>query len=115
MLTSSQLFLFLIFLSALTVVIGDSIIKHISTGSTVLASLKNPWMLLVYLLYFTQILFAIYIFIKGGELAVYANFYIIYYSILSVIFGVMFFKEGLSPTQITGIILAIVGSILINH
>ncbi len=107
--------IFLVFLSALTVIVGDSIVKRISTGSTFFATLKDPWMLLVYLLYFLQILFAVYIFIYKGELAIYTNLYIIFYSILGIIFGIIFFKEGLNLVQIIGIALAILGGVLINY
>ena len=112
MLNFSQIVL--VFLSALTVIIGDSIVKKISIGDF-WSVLRDPWMLLVYLLYFLQIAFAVYIFIYKGELAVYANMYIVFYSILGIIFGVMFFKEGLSSIQFSGIILALIGAALMNY
>ncbi|MFA5954344.1 MAG: hypothetical protein WC817_02290 [Patescibacteria group bacterium] len=100
-------------MSALTVIIADSILKRVSSG-TILLTLRDPLMMLVYLLYFIQLVLGIYIFIYKGELAIYANYYIIFYSILSVIFGIIFFKEHLSFIQIAGIIMALLGAVLIH-
>ena len=107
--------IFLVFLSALTTIVGDSIVKRISADKTFFAVLKDPWMLLVYLLYFSQIIFSVYIFIYKGDLAIYSNFYIVFYGIMGTIFGIIFFKEGLNWVQVLGIAMAIVGAILMNH
>jgi drug/metabolite transporter (DMT)-like permease len=106
--------IFLVFLSALTVIVGDSIIKKISAG-TITQTLKDPLMLTVYVLYFAQIVFAIYIFLYKGELAIYANYYIIFYSILGILSGVLFFKEHLNAVQLVGIGLAMVAAVLMNY
>lgn len=106
--------IFLVFLSALTVIVGDSIIKKVSTG-TILLTLRDPLMLVAYLLYFVQIVCAIYIFIYKGELAIYANYYIVFYSILGIIFGILFFREHLNAIQMLGVVLALVGAVLMNR
>lgn len=105
--------IFLVFLSAFVVIAGDSLIKKISTES-IMHSLKNPLMFLVYLLYFAQIVFAVYIFIYKGELAIYANYYVVFYAILGVVFGLVFFRENLNLIQFLGILLALVGVVLMN-
>ncbi len=103
----------LIFLSALTVIVGDSIIKKVSSG-TIMDALRDPWMLVVYALYFVQILFAIYIFVYKGELTIYTTLYVVFYSILGVLSGILIFKESLSAVKGAGIILAVIGAVLMS-
>jgi EamA domain-containing membrane protein RarD len=105
---------FLVFFSAITIIIADSLIKKISTGQNFWTVLKDPWMIAVYALYLVQIFFAIFIFIFKGGLAIYTNLFIIFYGIAGIIIGVIFFKEALSVVQIVGIILGLAGAILMN-
>ncbi len=105
--------IFLIFLSALTIIVADAFIKKVS-GSSFRAAFTDPWMILVYILYFSQIIISIYIFLLKSDLAIYANFYIIFYSILSVVISVIAFHEHLSWVQFLGIGLAIIGAVLMN-
>ena len=105
---------FFVFFSAVTIIVADSLIKKISTGQTLISVMKDPWMLAVLGLYFIQIIFAIFIFILKGELAIYTNLFIIFYGIFGVIIGIFFFKETLSTTQILGIILGLSGAFLMN-
>ena len=102
------------FVSALLIAMADSLIKKISLGSTLSAVATNPWMILICVLYFVQIMIAAYVFINRGELAVYANLFIIFYSILMVLSGVLLFRESLSLLQIAGIVLALLGAVLLN-
>jgi len=74
----------------------------------------SPLMLLAYFLYFIQIVIAIYIFRKGGELAIYTNLYIIFYSILGILTGVVIFSEHISIIQYVGVLFAVIGAILLN-
>ena len=107
--------IFLIFLSALTVIVADAVIKKVSAGEKFLEILVDPWMILVYALYFIQILFAVYIFIHEGEIAIYSNLYNIFYGILGVLIGILFFKEGLSFVQMVGVVLGLAGTVLMNY
>ncbi len=104
----------LIVASALLIIIADTFIKKVSLSGVSSHVLVSPFMLIAYALYFIQILIAVYIFAYGGELAIYANLYIIFYSILGVLFGVLIFNESLSLVQGIGIIFALMGAILIN-
>lgn len=111
---SNILQIFLMLASAILIIVADAIIKKESLihgfGSTFL----SPLMLLSYFLYFVQIVVAVYIFRKGGELAIYTNLYIIFYSILGIITGVIIFGEHLSFVHYVGILFALVGAILLN-
>ncbi|MDB5189076.1 MAG: hypothetical protein JWL82_33 [Parcubacteria group bacterium] len=106
--------LFLIVLSGLTIALADTIIKKISSGRTFVDAFFNPWMLLVYILYFVQILFAIWVFMYQKELGIYSNIFIVFYSILSIGFGILIFREHLSLLQYAGIGLALVGILMMN-
>jgi EamA domain-containing membrane protein RarD len=106
--------LLLIILSATTIIIADSLIKKISAGQSFFNIIKNPWMILVYALYLIGIFIAIFIFISKGELAIYANLFIIFYGIFGVVIGMIFFKETISTIQIAGIGFGLIGAILMN-
>ena len=106
--------LIVICISALLIAGADALIKKTSISGSFSATVFNPWMLAICALYFLQILLVIYIFINKGELAVYANLFIIFYSVLMVLAGVLIFRERLSLLQGVGIVLALAGAILIN-
>lgn len=103
-----------LFASALFVAGADALIKKISGQGDFIGVILNPWFILILFLYFIQILFAIYIFLNKGDLAIYGNIFIIFYSILMVILGVFAFKEHLSYLQYLGIFLGLTGAILLN-
>lgn len=103
-----------IFASALLVTAADSLIKRITLQDGFLSAIVNPWTLFICALYFIQILLAIYIFVYHGDLAIYGNLFIIFYSILMLMAGVLLFGEQLSVLQYVGIFLALAGAILIN-
>lgn len=106
--------LILVIFSALLIAAADALIKVASKSANFWQTLKSPWMLLVYVLYFIQILLAIGIFVYKGELAIYTNLFIIFYSILGVALGVFYFQESLTAVQIAGIVLALFGAVLIS-
>jgi drug/metabolite transporter (DMT)-like permease len=113
--TNSNLFrLVLIFLATLITIIADAIVKKISKDGSVWLTLKNPWMIVVYVLYFFQILSAIFIFVYKGEFAIYTNLFVVFYSIFGVTLGILYFQESLSIAQWVGIGFALVGVVLIN-
>ena len=111
---SNSLGLVVIFISALLIAGADSLIKKTSLQGSFSLAAFSPWMLVICTLYFLQILLVIYIFINRGELAIYANLFIIFYSVLTVLAGVFIFREKLSLVQGVGILLALSGAVLIN-
>jgi hypothetical protein len=100
--------------SALLIIIADAIIKKESLVHGFTNTFTSPLMILSYLLYFIQIIIAVYIFRKGGELAIYTNLYIIFYSILGILTGVIIFSEHLSIVHYVGIVFALIGAVLLN-
>ncbi len=101
-------------ISALLIIVADSLIKKESLVHGIMGSLKTPLMILAYLLYFIQIVIAVYIFKKGGELAIYTNLYIIFYSIMGILAGFLVFSEHISTIQFIGIAFALIGAVLLN-
>ncbi len=102
-----------VFASAILIAVADALVKATST-STFAAAVWNPWMLVICGLYFIQILLAVYIFVHKGELAIYGNIFIVFYSISMVLLGVFVFHEHLSTLQAIGIVLALAGAVLLN-
>lgn len=104
----------LLFISALLIAIADALIKRVSASGSLLAALLDPWMLVIAALYAIQIIIVTYIFIQKGELAVYGNLFIIFYSVTMVLLGILAFGEHLTIWQGAGIALALIGAVLIN-
>lgn len=113
MLNSLQIILIL--LSALLIGIADALIKKISLTHSFLLALKDPWMLAICALYLIQVVMIVYIFAHKGDLVIYGNIFIICYSIITVLLGLLVFKEHVSIVQILGIVLALMGAYLINR
>ena len=111
---SNILQIILMLASALLIIIADTIIKKESLAHGLVNSLSTPLMFVAYALYFIQIIIAIYIFKKGGELAIYTNLYIIFYSILGILTGIIVFSEHISLMQSIGIVFALIGAVLLN-
>jgi|SRR6185312_3466932 len=104
----------IVFLSAVLIAIADALIKQTSISGKFIASALTPWMVLVCLLYFVQILMAVYIFVHKGDLAIYSNVFIVFYSILMVFLGIEYFGEQLTLVQALGVLLALAGAVLLN-
>jgi len=104
----------LICFSAVAIIVADSFLKKISTGQSFLNIIKDPWMILVLLLYLIQIFFVIFLFIFKIDLAIYSNLFIIFYGIFGVVIGLICFKESLSPIQMCGIGLGLIGAVMMN-
>ena len=102
------------FVSALLIALADALIKKVSIQGSFFTTATHPMMIVILLLYIVQIWIAAYVFVKQGELAVYANIFIVFYSILMVMFGVFMFKEQLTSVQIAGIVMALGGAVLLN-
>lgn len=113
MLNSLQITLILI--STLMIGAADAIIKKVGAAHSFAVALKDPWLILACLLYLLQIGIIVYIFVHKGDLVVYGNIFIIFYSITTVLLGLLVFKEHVSVTQIIGIVLALIGAVLINR
>jgi drug/metabolite transporter (DMT)-like permease len=105
----------LVLVSALMIGVADAIIKKAAAVNSLTLALRDPWLLLACLLYLIQIGMIVYIFVHKGDLVIYGNIFIIFYSITTALLGVLIFKEHLSAVQILGILLALTGAVLINR
>ena len=104
----------LMFAAASLITIADALLKKIS-NAPLLEALLNPWMIVICLLYYIQIVIALQVFVNKGELALFGNIFVVFYSVLMCLFGVIFFHEHISVSQIIGIIIALFGVLLINN
>ena len=100
--------------TALLIAVADSLIKQSATSGDFWGVVLSPWMLGAFALYGIQILLTLYIFLNKGELAIYANLFVAFYSIFTVVIGVFVFKEHLSLVQGIGILVALLGVFLIH-
>ena len=98
---------------AILVIAADAYIKRIGTGQTFMQSVGDRRMFIVCFLYLIQVWFATYTFLTG-ELAIWANMFIVFYGVLAVVVGAIMFGETLSVVQYTGIALGLIGAILMN-
>lgn len=103
-----------VILAGIAVAIADALIKKTSTSANFLDAIKNPFMLLVVLLYLLQIFFFVYIFMNNWHLGIVGNLQMIFYSMSVVLMGLLFFGETITLVQSIGIVLALVGVFLIN-
>ncbi|HEV3244726.1 MAG TPA: hypothetical protein VG102_00015 [Candidatus Paceibacterota bacterium] len=104
----------IVFLSAILIAIADAIIKELSLPGKFYAAVFSPWMIAICVLYFIQILMALYVFVHKGDLAIYANVFIVFYSLCMVLLGMLYFGEQLTFVEGLGICLALAGVILLN-
>ncbi|NTW15177.1 MAG: hypothetical protein HGA38_02275 [Candidatus Moranbacteria bacterium] len=104
----------LVFLSAITIIIADAMIKRISAGRSIVAVMTDPLMAAICGLYLIQIVFAILIFIFEGELAIYTNLFIVFYGLSGLAVGYFLFHETVTFAQGAGILLGIAGAVLMS-
>lgn len=108
------LHLLLIVVAVTAVAIADVCLKKAAADGSWALTFKSPWMILAILLYLFQIIFFTHLFRSGKELSVIGNMQTILYALVILGAGVFLFQESLSKVQLTGVLLALVGVILIN-
>lgn len=104
----------LVMTTAILIAVADSFIKKSGMAGDFWGVLGSPLMLGAFILYFIQILLTLYIFINRGELAIYANLFVAFYSVFTILIGIFVFKEHISVMQGLGIAFALTGVFLIN-
>jgi multidrug transporter EmrE-like cation transporter len=102
-----------IILAGISVAVADGLIKK-AAAKDFWSSFKDPWMIMIVLLYIAQICFFLYVFGKGLELGLMGNMQVAFYSITTVLIGLFFFGESMSWVQISGIVLSFTGILLMN-
>ena len=105
----------LIIIAVSCVAVADVLIKKAAFNvSSFWVSLKNPLMLAAVVLYLSQIVIFLYVFVKKAELGAVGVIQTALYAVIVIGSGILFFHEDFSVTQIIGMILAIIGVVLIN-
>ena len=101
--------------SAILIIWADSIIKiQASSNLSLKQGITSKLMLWCYVLYFIQILVAWWLFRLKAELSIYTIMFVIFYSLLGVGLGIMWFGEVLTTMQYIGIFLALISFVFIN-
>jgi drug/metabolite transporter (DMT)-like permease len=106
--------LVILIVCAILIALADAFIKKASISGNYSEALKSPWLYLSVLFYLIQILLVAWLFLYKGSLGVFANVFIVFYSIGSVLLGYLMFAERLGPIQFLGIILGLIGVVLIT-
>lgn len=104
----------LLILAVSAVAIADVLLKKTQTAGSFVEALTSPWMIGAILLYFFQIYFFTYLFFHGAKLINVGIMQTVFYALIVIIAGVLFFGETLSAIKIIGIILALSGVFLLN-
>ncbi|MHB1330675.1 MAG: hypothetical protein ACYCY6_01775 [Minisyncoccota bacterium] len=107
-------YILLLMLAVAAVAIADVFLKKASLGHTLSEAFKSPWMLGAIALYLFQIIFFTYVFVAGAQLTNVGILQTALYAIIVLVSGFLFFKETLTPIQVSGIVLALAGVVLIN-
>lgn len=106
--------LLLILLAGAFVALADILTKKFSVNQNFWTAIKNPWFLLVILLYIFQIAIFVYVFTKKWNLGAVGAVQNIFYVLIVVLVGVVMFREKVSAVQATGVVLALISLFLIN-
>ena len=101
--------------AAIAVAVADALVKKASVGGNFWSAVKHPLMALVVLLYLAQIALFTYAFTNNWKLGVLGITQVVFYTVTVVVLGYLLFKETLSPVQLAGAGLAIVGVVLMNR
>jgi drug/metabolite transporter (DMT)-like permease len=105
--------LMMVFLAALMGIIIDVLTKKASDSGSVVKTVFHPLMVPIYILCVAQIVFGSCAFVWKWDLAVYSNLYVIFFAVMSVLFGYLFFSETLTMKQWLGIAMGMFGAFLL--
>ena len=98
----------------ISVAVGDIFIKKAAAGSSFATALLSKWVFVGVLLYILQIVLFTWMFVKGWELSIVGIMQIVFYTLIVLVAGHLFFKEQLNGLQIFGLALALVGIVIAN-
>ncbi len=104
-----------IMIAITSVALADVLIKKMSiNASTFSSALRNPLLIVVIFLYIVQILIFLYVFLYKAELGIVGMIATPLYALIVVGSGILFFGESLSLVNVSGMILALVGVVLLE-
>jgi drug/metabolite transporter (DMT)-like permease len=97
-----------LFAAGICVAVADSLIKRVAVNP----AYRGPLLGVIVVLYAAQVVFFWYVFVRRMRLGIAGNLQMVTYSVATVLLGLLVFRERLSVSQLMGVILAVVGSIL---
>lgn len=104
----------MLILAASSVAVADIFIKKAVIVGSFSKMLVSPWIWGAIVLYLFQIGVFAYLFVSGSKLLYIGVMQIVLYSLIVILAGIFLFNESITPIQMGGVVLAIVGVILLN-
>ena len=103
-----------ILLAVAAVAVADVLLKKATSQGNLQSAWNSPWFYVAIGLYFLQIVLFTIAFVAGWKLSLIGALQTALYALIVVTSGVLLYNEDLTRLQITGVLLAIGGVILIN-
>lgn len=103
-----------IILAVVSVAVADVLLKKAAAQGTMENILRSPWLFCAVVLYLFQIGLFVIAFVRGWELSVIGSLQLAFYALIVLAAGVLFFHESPTRIQVTGMLLAFSGVVLIN-
>ena len=101
--------------AGLSVAVGDMLIKKVAIASgNMTSAIAHPLMVAALGLYILQIVLFAYVFVRRWDLGVVALLQMVFYSAACVLMGRFLFGERITFQQGLGMLLAFLGSLLMN-
>ena len=100
--------------AVIAVAIADVLLKKATANGSVGYALRSPWLWGAVGLYLLQIGFFTYAFVAGWSLSHIGALQTALYALIVLAAGVLLYRETVTPIQIAGIVLAVIGVVLIN-
>ena len=103
-----------IILAVMSVAVADVLLKKAANHGNLIGALSSPWLFCAVGLYLLQIGIFTVAFIAGWKLSIIGALQTTLYALIVLGAGVLLYDESLTRLQMTGILLAIGGVVLIN-
>ncbi len=107
--------LFLLFISAVLIAVGDAFLKKAGQTGSFSAAFQSPWLFGAVVLYLAQILVVVYLFFGKMPLGIVGTGLTLVYSVVMVFIGYQFFGEKFTLLQLAGAILGLAGVFLMSY
>ena len=103
-----------IILAVIAVAVADVLLKKATAQGSLRLALSSPWLLCAVGLYLIQIILFTIAFISGWKLSIIGALQTALYALIVLAAGVLLFEENLTRLQVSGVLLAFGGALLIN-
>lgn len=100
-------------LAVVAVAIADVFLKRAAVQQDLGAAMRSPWLWAAIALYLVQVAFFTLAFVSGWRLTALGALQTVLYGLIVLAAGVVMYREALTPAQIVGAGLAVVGVALI--